>query len=145
MNGGNMAADEGSGTQRVRSRHIPRLLEQLACDDPAAQADTLMLLCPCRNVRYDKEVWEAIFREAGSSDRKVRDQAHHAIGTLRERARIDPRSQALVAWLVEQGIAPPDLAEAVPEWRPFPIVTVNGITIPRYEAPVRSRHKRQRR
>lgn len=141
-----MGIDQGPMEQRVKSRDIPRLLEMLACDDASAQAETLTLLCPCRNVRYDKEVWIAIFRASVcSEDPVVRDRAGHAIGTLRERARTDPRSQALVAWLVAEGIAPAEFAEAVPTWRPRPGAPVNGIPIPRYEPPARSRHKRQRR
>ena len=141
-----MAAEKRTRAKRVRSRDIPKLLDTLACDDPTAQADTLTLLCPCRNVRYDKEVWVAIFRAAQSSENHiVRDKAGHAIGTLRERARTDPRSQALVNWLVEQELAPRDLVEAVPTWRPWLGFNINGLAIPRYEAPVHSRHKRQRR
>ena len=139
-------AEEHDTKRRVKSRDIPEMLDLLACGDPKAHADALTLLCPCRNVRYDKEVWTAIFRaEQCSEDRVVRDRAGHAIGTLRERARTDPRSQSLVAWLVQEGVAPAALAEVIPEWRPWPIVTANGIAIPRYEAPTRSRHKRQRR
>jgi hypothetical protein len=141
-----MADDDGLNGRRVRSRDIPELLELLACGDPKAQAETLTLLCPCRNVRYDKEVWAAIFHASRCGvDGTVRDKAEHAIGTLRERARTDPRSQALVGWLVEQGVAPPLLEDAIPAWRPRPSADLNGIAIPPYERPARSPHKRQRR
>ena len=141
-----MGEEERPVKQRVRSRDIPRLLNTLACDDPKEQADTLTLLCPCRNVRYDKEVWAAIFRAFDcSEDHVVRDRAGHAIGTLRERARTDPRSQELVRRLVEQRIAPVDMVEAIPAWRPRPSLTVNGLEIPKYQLPAVSRHKRQRR
>ena len=141
-----MSGEERPQEQKVTSRSIPRLLDMLACDDPKEQAETLTLLCPCRNVRYDKEVWLAIFRTAScTDDHVVRDKAGHAIGTLRDRARTDPRSQALVAWLVAQGIAPGDMAEAIPVWRVNRYETVNGLEIPKYEAPSRSRKNRRRR
>src|SRR5438128_1761047 len=122
-----MGAEERPKKERVRSRDIPRLLDLLACDDPKEKADTLTLLCPCRNVRYEKEVWIAIFHafQCGEGP-AVRDRAGHAIGTLRERARTDPRSQELLRWLVDQRIAPPDMTEAIPAWRPRPSATVNG-------------------
>jgi hypothetical protein len=141
-----MAAEERSKEQRVTSRDIPRLLDTLACDDPNARAETLTLLCPCRNVRYDKEVWLAIFQAAKCADSHVvRDRAGHAIGTLRERARTDPRSQALVSWLVDQGVAPSDMSEAIPAWRPYRAPELNGLIIPRYEPPSRSRKNRRKR
>lgn len=141
-----MADEPRSKGERVTSRTIPRLLDMLACDDPKEQAETLTLLCPCRNVRYDKEVWVAIFHAAHcSTDHVVRDRAGHAIGTLRERARTDPRTQVLVGWLVAQGIAPDDMAESIPVWRTNRYEPVNGLEIPRYEPPSRSRKNRRRR
>ncbi len=141
-----MGDEERPKKERVTSRDIPRLLDMLACDDPLAQANTLTQLCPCRNVRYDKEIWVAIFRAAAcSEDAVVRDRAHHAIGTLRERARTDPRSQDLVRWLVDRQIAPPTFVDAIPAWRPFGFTSVNGLSIPQYQPPARSRHMSQRR
>jgi len=141
-----MADEPVAKKQKITSRDIPRLLETLACDDPKAQVETLTLLCPCRNVRYDKEVWLAIFRASHCTESHgVRDRAEHAIGTLRERARTDPRTQELVIWLVEQGAASDSLADAIPAWRPFVSPFVNGLTIPRYQHPSRSRKNRRRR
>ena len=140
-----MADEERAKKQKVTSRDIPRLLDMLACDDPGAQADTLTLLCPCRNVRYDKEVWVAIFRAAQCPDGPaVKDRAEHAIGTLRERARTDPRSQSLLGWLIEQGVAPSTMAESIPEWRPYLFIGPTGLVVPRYERPSRSRKNRRR-
>lgn len=141
-----MAEGELPKGQKVRSRDVPRLLELLACDDAAAQAETLTLLCPCRNVRYDKEVWTAIFQAAKCLGTPlVKDRAGHAIGTLKERARTDPRSQVLVRWLINEGIAPPEMEEAIPQWKPFLFGDVNGHPIPRYVRPSRSAKNRSRR
>jgi hypothetical protein len=130
--------------EKITSRDIPRLLESLDCDNPQAKQHTLHLLCPCRNVRYDKEVWLAIFRTfATTDDRVVRDQAGHAIGTLRTRARNDPRSQELVQWLTEQGVQVPGLQEAVPVWQPN--LRGDGLYIPRFEHSSRSKTNRRRR
>jgi hypothetical protein len=141
-----MGQEELLKGQKVRSRDVPRLLELLACDDAAAQAETLTLLCPCRNVRYDKEVWTAIFLAAKCSDApQVKDRAGHAIGTLKERARTDPRSQELVRWLINEGIAPAEMEEVIPQWKPLLFGTVNGIPIPRYVKPSRTAKNRARR
>lgn len=141
-----MTLDAREPEKRVKSRDIPRLLDLLACDDAKAQTETLTLLCPCRNVRYDKEVWIAIFRAAECpTGPGVRDRAEHAIGTLRERARTDPRSQELIQWLVDRGTAPKETIESVPVWRPFLGGIVNGHTIPKYERPSRTRKNRARR
>src|SRR5947209_4528917 len=60
---------------RVTSRDVPRLLGALGGDDPIAKREALRTLCPCRNRRYDREVWLAIFQayETGQGD-DVRDQ-----------------------------------------------------------------------
>jgi len=138
--------DKSTKGRKVKSRDIPGLLEALTCSDVGAQAETLTLLCPCRNVRYDKEVWAAIFHASVcSEDRVVRDRAEHAIGTLRERAQIDPRSQELVRWLIDQGLAPSSAADVIPVWKTGRKGFANGLIIPQYEAPARSRHRRQRR
>ena len=131
--------------RRVTSRDVPTLLQELSCGDPNAQAETLHALCPCRNRRYDKEVWRAIFAAQAESDNaQVRDAATHAIETLRERARTDPRSQELLLWLVEQDVptrVPLDLD--VPAW--IPNLRGNGLYIPRYEPAPRSKANRRRR
>jgi hypothetical protein len=127
---------------KITSRDIPRLMETLDCGDPDAQQHTLKLLCPCRNPRYDRHVWLAIFRayEHGETG-QVRDQAGHAIGTLRERARTDPRSQEMLHWLAEQGVCSLPLESDVPVWqeRPSP-----GLYIPRWERSPRSKTNRRR-
>ena len=135
--------DRLKGREKVTSRDVPHLLETLACGDPEAQQETLRLLCPCRNVRYDREIWLAIFQaaEAGETG-SVRDQAHHAIGTLYENARTDPRSQEVLRWLAENGVEIP--VNRIPEWRPGGRGGLNGLYIPRYEAPSRSKANRRR-
>lgn len=61
------------------------------------QLETLRLLCPCRNTCRDVEVWRSVaqlYRTHHSYD--VRSAAHHAIISLRERARMDSQTAALV-------------------------------------------------
>ena len=131
------------GREKITSRDVPNLLEILACGDPDDKQETLRLLCPCRNVRYDREVWRAIFHAAEESETgAVRDQAHHAIGTLYENARTDPRSQELLRWLAENGVE--ILSSRIPEWRPGGRGGLNGLYIPRYEPPSRSKANRRR-
>ncbi|HLV79987.1 MAG TPA: hypothetical protein VKT32_06870 [Chthonomonadaceae bacterium] len=130
---------------RVTSREVPGLLEILACDDLDAQKDALRLLCPCRNRRYDKEVWRAIFDAYQTAlDAGVRDQALHAIETLRQRARTDPRSQDLLRWLAAQDIGMPGLEQAIPVWRPLGRIGPCGLTIPHWQHSPRSKANRRR-
>jgi hypothetical protein len=131
--------------RKITSRDIPHLLEKLTFGDVNAQCSTLRLLCPCRNVRYDEEVWLTIFRVYETSDRPgVRHDAVHAIGTLLERARTDPRSQDLLRRLVEKGIRSISLETSIPTWRPFNRNDkVNGLTIPRWERSHRSKVNRR--
>ena len=129
---------------RISFRDVPRLLEELACDDPAKQNAALRAACPCRNRRYDKELWLAIFHTYAETQAfTVRDAAEHAIGTLRERARNDPRSQELLLWLAEQGVTDLPLQEDVPAW--IPNLRGNGLYIPRFEHSPRSRCNRRRK
>jgi hypothetical protein len=128
---------------RITWRDVPRLLESLSCGDEQNRKQTLELLCPCRNRRYDKEVWVAIFDAYHNAEGAgVRDQAGHAIGTLYERARNDPRSQELLRWLEAQGIITEALDEKIPTW--IPGLRGNGLYIPRYEHSPRSRANRRR-
>lgn len=130
--------------KRISFRDVPRLLQELACDDPAKQNSALRAACPCRNRRYDKELWLAIFQtRAETTTPTVRDAAEHAIGTLRERARNDPRSQELLLWLAEQGVTDLPLQEDVPTW--IPNLRGNGLYIPRFEPSPRSRRNRRKR
>lgn len=128
---------------KVRSRDLPELLETISCGDAKSQKAALELLCPCRNPRYDLDVWRTIFAAfAEATEPGVRDQAGHAIGTLRERAKDDPRSQELIARLKAEGLDSHSLSEAVPEW--IPNLRGNGLYIPRYEPAPRSRANRRR-
>lgn len=128
---------------KVRSRDLPQLLETISCGDAKDQKAALELLCPCRNPRYDLDVWRTIFKAyAESQNPGVRDQAGHAIGTLRERAREDPRSQELIARLTAEGLDQHSLSEAVPVWQPN--LRGNGLYIPRFEPPPRSKANRRR-
>jgi hypothetical protein len=122
------------------------MLATLSCGDPKEQTETLKLLCPCRNRRYDREVWLAIFQayESGVTG-DVRDQALHAIETLRERAKADPRTQELVVWLLEQKVTQLPLDEVLPEWKPAGRAGMNGLYIPRYEPSPRSKRNRRKR
>lgn len=54
------------------------------------------LLCPCRNVCRDVEVWRAMLSLYKHHRRDVREGAHHAVMSLRERARIDTQTAALL-------------------------------------------------
>ena len=131
--------------EKITSRDIPRLMEMLSCGDPHEQQETLRLLCPCRNARYDREVWRDIFRVREESDAPhVRDQAGHAIQTLFENARTDPRSQELLQWLASEGMDVPPLENLIPEWRPGGRAGLNGLYIPRYERSPRSKANRRR-
>lgn len=128
---------------KVRSRDLPELLETISRGDAKSQKAALELLCPCRNPRYDLDVWRAIFTaHAESKNPGVRDQAAHAIETLRERAKEDPRSQELIARLKAEGLDNHSLSEAVPEW--IPNLRGNGLYIPRFERSSRSRANRRR-
>ena len=136
-------AKEPKPRGRVTFRDVPRLLETLSCGEADAKTHTLELLCPCRNRRYDKEVWLAIFDAYENGENgTVRDQAGHAIDTLRERARTDPRTQELLLWLAQQNIASFKLESAVPVWKPN--LRGNGLYIPRFEHAPRSKANRKR-
>ena len=61
------------------------------------QLVVLRLLCPCRNICRDVEVWQTVVRISRTHHvPEVRDSAHHAIGSLRERARIDSQAAELL-------------------------------------------------
>jgi hypothetical protein len=128
--------------RRITSRDVPRILEALESNDPETQCAALRSLCPCRNRRYDREVWVEIFRAYTEDETgEVRDQAQHAIDTLIMRARTDPRSQELIRWLSEQEAVPFPLEGAIPVWRPR---TAGLPPIPRWERSRRSRSNRRR-
>ena len=128
---------------KIHGKEIPQLLETIRCGDPKDQKDALTLLCPCRNPRYDIEIWRTIISAQTSADSiEARDQAGHAIGTLRERARTDPRSQELILRLKEEGVGGAELAAAVPTWQP--ILRGDGLYIPRFVAMPRSKANRRR-
>ncbi len=133
--------------RHITSRDIPRLLDALAGGDAEAQCDALRDLCPCCNRRYDRAVWRAIFEAYEDSEiAAVRDQALHAIETLRGRVRTDPRSQDLVRWLAAQGIPDPlGLQMVLPQWQPRPARPGADLPpIPRWERGHRSRRNKRR-
>jgi hypothetical protein len=84
----------------VRDEALPdreQILERLASHDRDVLLRILTLLCPCRNACYDAGIWSklpAIRRSQWDFD--VREAASHAVGTLRERARVDGRSRELL-------------------------------------------------
>lgn len=132
--------------EKVTSFDLPGLLDILEGDKVEDKQKALELLCPCRNVHYNQEVWRAIFQMAESADGDhIRHQAQHAIGTLRERAVTDPRSQELLLRLVEDGVDIPDLGNIIPVWDPLGRAGLNGLYIPRFQAHARSKKNRGRR
>jgi hypothetical protein len=61
------------------------------------QLVVLRLLCPCRNVCRDVDVWQAVVRISRTHHvREVREGAHHALISLRERARVDSQAADLL-------------------------------------------------
>jgi len=135
--------------RRITARDVPRLLETLnGCDD-AAKHDVLRDLCPCRNRRYDKEIWAAIYDAHESGDVATRDQAAHAIQTLQGRIRTDPRSQELALWLAQDIPAAASLVTHVPVWNPKPPLLFAGknakpLAVPRFARTHRSKKNKQR-
>lgn len=129
--------------RKLTFRDVLEMLEALACSDTEMQKNTLQMLCPCRNRVYDRQVWIAIFEAYEQADTgEVRDQAFHAIDTLLQRARTDPRSQELLTWLTEQGINRLPIEDFIPVWQPH--LRGNGLYIPRFEPSPRSRSNRRR-
>lgn len=63
---------------------------------PEARLEILRLLCPCRNTCRDAEVWHHMIRLYRHHLPEVREGAHHAVMSLRERARIDTQTAALL-------------------------------------------------
>ena len=130
---------------RITSREVADLLDDLRCDDQEAQEGALRALCPCRNRRYDRDAWRAIFLVYKTSEAEsVRDAAAHAIQTLHGRARSDPRSQDLLRWLEAEGVCDPLPEALLPVWRPRLHWAQGQIPIPRWERPRRSRANRRR-
>ena len=131
--------------RRITARDVPRLLETLnGCDDAAKDA-ALRDLCPCRNRRYDKEVWAAIYDAYEQGE--TRHQAAHAIGTLQGRIRTDPRSQELARWLANEIPAAASLALEIPIWNPKPLFAGSGakpLSIPRFARTHRSKKNKQK-
>ncbi len=128
---------------RITAKDVPRLLDELACGDAETKEHALGLVCPCRNRNYDRQLWLAIFQayECGETG-EVRDKAGHAIGTLLERARTDPRSQKLLRELAAEGVRSLPLDTAIPVW--IPNLRGNGLYIPRFERSPRSKANRRR-
>ncbi len=132
--------------RRITARDVARILETLnGCDDEAKH-DALRDLCPCRNRRYDREVWAAIYDAYEHGDAAIRDQAGHAIGTLQGRIRTDPRSQELAGWLAQEIPAAAALALQIPVWNPKPLFMggAKSLAVPRFERTHRSRKNKQR-
>ena len=87
----------------VRDEPLPdreEILARLGSHDRDVVLRILTLLCPCRNVCYEADIWSKLpaIRES-QWDFEVREAASHAIGTLHERARVDGRSRDLVEQL----------------------------------------------
>lgn len=142
------------GTGRLRRRTVPpitaraadTIIEALAEGDVETQCELLEALCPCRNRIYSRDVWRAIFdlRDRTESP-TVRDKASHAIGTLQERVRTDPRSQELAGWLADEVDSAAFLGAAIPVWNPrSPRKGPKLPPIPRFERGHRSRPNKQK-
>jgi hypothetical protein len=84
----------------VRDDALPareEILDRLASHDRDVLLRILTLLCPCRNACYDAGIWSKLPGIGRSQwDFEVREAASHAVGTLRERARVDGRSRVLL-------------------------------------------------
>lgn len=84
----------------IRDEALPGredVLARLASHDRDVVLRILTLLCPCRNQCYDLEVWEQTLPIWTSQwDHAVREAAHHALLTVRDRARVDTRSRELL-------------------------------------------------
>jgi hypothetical protein len=64
-----------------------------------AQLEVLRLLCPCRNVCRDADVWRrvmSLYTTSRHHSGEVREAAHHAVKSLRERARMDTQTAELL-------------------------------------------------
>jgi len=128
---------------KLASQRLEVIEETLACGTHEDQKELLTALCPCRNRRYDQNVWLAIFRAAEEGETgAIRDQAGHAIGTLMERVKTDPRSQKLVRTLMEEGLIARLTDDAIPTW--IPNLRSNGLYIPRFERSPRSKANRRK-
>lgn len=134
---------KAEASHRLARQALESIQETLACGEAEDQKALLTALCPCRNRRYDRDVWLAIFQAYAQAEAPmVRDQAYHAIDTLLQRARTDPRSQELLRRLAtEESITIP-VADAIPTWQPN--LRGNGLYIPRFEHSPRSKSNRRR-
>lgn len=69
------------------------------------QLVVLRLLCPCRNIFRDVEVWQTVVRISRTQHvMEVRDGAHHALKSLHERARIDTQAAELLLAIGAGGV-----------------------------------------
>lgn len=131
--------------RRLDSRATLDLLEALRGTDTTAQCAALHALCPCRNRRYDKEVWIEIFRLFRTTTHsRVRDDAQHAIDTLQNRTRTDPRSQELVRKLAPFDPRARELSRRIPTYREPMADAQSTLVVPNWERTPRSRRNRRR-
>jgi hypothetical protein len=69
------------------------------------QLEVLRLLCPCRNIFRDVEVWHTVVRISKTHHvPEVRDGARHALKSLHERARIDTQAAELLLAIGAGGV-----------------------------------------
>jgi hypothetical protein len=69
------------------------------------QLEVLRLLCPCRNIFRNVDVWQAVVRISRTHHvPEVRDGAHHALKSLHERARIDTQAAELLLAIGAGGV-----------------------------------------
>jgi hypothetical protein len=69
------------------------------------QLEVLRLLCPCRNILRNVDVWQAVVRISRTHHvPEVRDGAHHALKSLHERARVDTQAAELLLAIGAGGV-----------------------------------------
>ncbi|MBI1929818.1 hypothetical protein HYR99_36905 [Candidatus Poribacteria bacterium] len=85
--------------KRISPDELPELVRALDYGTSEEQSHALRVLCPCRSQVCDSEVWLKIFRATESDAPEVRNDANHAIATLKDIAVRDLRAwQLILQW-----------------------------------------------
>src|SRR5262245_56493962 len=90
----------------IMSDEVAGFLEQLTCDLPQTQQDTLTQLCPCRSRCYDPDIWAAICHvfDSPGLESQTLDRAFHALETLVAITDHDEKAGELLDGLVAKGL-----------------------------------------
>lgn len=132
-------------SKRITPEELPRVLQTLRDGAARAQCDALRRLCPCRSRCYEPQVWLSILHMwANTHDEQVRHQAQHAIDTLQNRTRTDPRSQELVRKLAPFDPRARELSRRIPTYREPMTDAQSTLVVPNWERTPRSRRNRRR-